>query len=171
MVVDDDLLAEIMRFKQILIGGQNDTLTRIELKKLMTFSDEMQGMSLELLPYMKIFSLNWQSHGRSGLSADQKFFNEANVAIQDVAAKLGARVAQNGQSYEISHFVLLLQDVERLSGSHWSFMDKLREMIPLIKKLKKSLIGGDEDLISAAEWSRFGMLGSRGYIQYLRYYY
>ena len=171
VVIDDALLGEIMRFKQILIGGANTTLTRSELKKLMAFADEIQGLSLELLPYMKIFSLNWQSHGRATLSADQKFFNDANIAIQDVGARLGERVAQNGQSYEISHFLLLLKDVERLSDSEWPFLTKLEEMLPLVKKLKKSLIGGQEDLIEANEWGRFALLGSRGYIQYLRYYY
>lgn len=169
--ISDRLLAEIMELKQIIVGGNAEYITRDELKKLVEFSNKMRGISLKILPYMQVFSLNWKVSGARNIESDIKFFENANLEIQDAAKSIAAIVEINNHDYSIEDFVVLLDELSALYKENWSFVDKMRAVLPLVYKLKKSLAGGSEQLISAHEWRRFLLLGARGYIQYLRYHY
>jgi hypothetical protein len=169
--ISDPLLIELMRLKQIFVGGSAEKLTKDELRKLTAFSIEARDLSIDLLPYMKVYSLNWKVRVSKDLDADLKFFEEANEQVQTAAKRIGDRIGSNGQSYSLDHFSSLLEQLEVHFGENWSFIETVRKVLPLVKKLKKSLVGGDESEVAALEWRRFGLLGARGYVQYLRYYY
>lgn len=169
--INDRLLGEIMRLKKILVGGDDRQITREELRRLMSFAEEAEGMSLRVLPYMKVFSLNWQPGSQGDLRRDLDFFEEANREIQATAKQLGDRIASNGQGYELDHLPVLLDEIEKLYGENWKFLDQLDRVFPLVYKLKTSLVGGEETVVAASEWRPFHLLLGRGYIQYLRYHY
>lgn len=169
--ISDRLLVEIMRIKQIFVGGENETLTREELFKLMKFAEDMKVISLRLLPYMKVYSQNWTVSKYRSMQADVHYFEDANQAIQDAAKDLAALIAKNDKSYVIADFSVLLEEVSHVYGQDWNFVQKLKKVMPLVHTLKKTLAGGEETSVAPNEWRRFALLGARGYIQYLRYHY
>lgn len=170
-VISDSLLAEIFRLKQLFVGGSSEFITRTEMTKLIQFSQSMKGISIRLLPYMPVYSQKWKTNGFMSIEMDIRYFEAANLEIQRAAKDFGAIIAQNGQSYEIRNIIKLLDEVSKLYEADWSWLEDLREALPLVYKLKKALAGGLEDTIAPYEWRRFGLIGSRAYIQYLRYFY
>ncbi|MCE3010355.1 MAG: hypothetical protein LW875_07065 [Proteobacteria bacterium] len=170
--ISPELLRQIFLLKQVFVGGSSEAINRKELEKLSAFAAQMRGLSLRLLPYMKLYSLNWKASGFKELNEDIRYFEAANLEIQNAARELGDTFARNRQSYQIENFVTLLEEVSKLDpSSSWGWLADLKKAMPLIYKLKKTLAGGSENSIDASEWKRFAVLGVRGYIQFLRYYY
>lgn len=165
------LLTEIMRIKQVFVGGENQVVTRQEMEDLIRFSNEMETLSLELLPSMKILSARWSIESEEQIPAAETEFDLAKVRAEKALIQLAARIESKGQSYKISNFITLLEEMEKLYASHWDFLESLKKGLPLFQKLKKTLTGTDETSILATEWRQFGMLGARSYLLYLRYRY
>lgn len=170
--INDRLLQEVMHLKQMLVGGSSSSLTRDELRALIDLSNQMKRISLKILPYMKVYAQSWKtSASASSVDEDIRFFDNANLAIQEAANELAAIIERNHQSYVLQNFVVLLDEMSKLYGEKWDFIETLDRVMPLVEKLKVTLMGGDEKSISSYEWRRFALLGARGYVQYLRYYY
>jgi len=167
------LLQEVMRVKQLFIGGSSEFVTREELSRLIEFSKRMEEISIELLPYMKVFAMAWnfepQGEGRPNRNA--QYFENANLALQKAAKDLAALIARNEYGYRIRNFVVMMRQMEALYSEKWSWLDDVEKMMPLIEKFKETLAGGEPGVIAPTEWRRFALLGGRGFIQYLRYYY
>jgi hypothetical protein len=169
--INDRLLDQVMKLKRVFVGGDDKYLTRDELNKLIAGSQELKIICLKMLPYMKVFSFNWKIGQVQILDNNIRYFDEANLAIQDAAKDLAAMIAKNDKSYAISNFVVLLEEISKLYGTTWPFLESLQKAMPLVYKLKRTLAGGDEEVIAHNEWKRFILLGARGYVQFLRYYY
>lgn len=168
--ISDELLVQIFRIKQLFVGGSVDYISRKEVKFLTRVVQELKEITLELNPHMMIFSMNWKVQSPMQ-DSDLDKFEAANVAIQKAAKKLAVIIERNGVSYDISNFAVLLRELSNISAKGWSWVGDVEKAIPLVKKLKKTLAGGDESVIDPQEWKRFALLGGRGYVQYLRYHY
>lgn len=169
--INDRLLTEVMRFKQLFVGGDNQRMTREELGRLREFARQMRTISLELLPQMKILSMNWQVSGDANFEKDLERFETAKTVATASVQKLAALIEPQRQSYEITNFVVLLEELQRVFQKDWGFTQSLKRMMPLLTRLKGALTGTPEAVIRPEDWRKFGMLGARSYLQYLRYYY
>lgn len=169
--IQDPLLLEFMHLKQVFLGGDENFLTRQELADLRELMRQLKLISLDLLPYMKVFTLNWDGVKEKSFEHDIQYFEDANSKVQEVVRHLSELVMRNNQSYEISNVQVLFEELQKLYGEKWGFVEKLGTALPLICKLKKTLAGGQESEIAADEWQNFGLLAVRGYVQYLRYNY
>lgn len=169
--LSDELLRQIFKLKQVFVGGSEDFLTREEMRRLASFAVEMRALSLRLLPFMRLYTFNWKASGFATLTEDIRYFEAANLEIQSAARSLGDFFARNNQSYELENIVILLEEVSSLYGEEWDWLPQFYKTLPLVYKLKKTLAGGEERSVAASEWKRFMLLGGRGYIQYLRYFY
>jgi hypothetical protein len=169
--ISDRLLLEVMQIKKMLVGGNDQYISRTELFQLIEVSEQLRVISLRILPYMKVYSFNWQLTQSLNLNKDIRYFENANIEIQEAAKSIAAIVEANNQNYKIDNFVVLLEEIANLYKEDWQIIASLKNVMPLVFKLKKSLAGGAEDTIASHEWRRFSLLGTRGFIQYLRYYY
>ena len=165
------LLLEIMHLKQIFVGGEEGTLTKAEVKKLIAFSGSIKRISLKLLPYMKVYAQKWNIQAEVNLDDESGYFEDANKALQVAVKDLAGLIKENKKSYKVSNIFVLLNEMSKLYNSHWAFLDNFNKFLPLIQEIKKSLTGGDADYIASSEWENFLNLVGRGYVQYLRYYY
>lgn len=172
--VPDVLLTEVFRIKQLFVGGAIDSITRAEMKNLTAVIGDLKKITLEINPYMKVYTFKW-TYSRSGneiqRERDINFFQQANYAIQQAAKDLAVVIGRNGMPYQLDNIVLLLYEVQKFNGSSWTWIPSVEKAMPLVKKLKSTLTGGDEANIAPSEWNRFALLSGRGFIQYLRYYY
>lgn len=169
--INESLLAEIMNLKVMLIGGEPTSLTRAELGKLMDFAQEMRVNTRILGPYMIVFAQNWTLSGAAEFEKDSKFFESANLAIQEVATRIAIGVESNGRSYSVRNFIRLMRELEKLDTERWGWISTLEKVLPLTEDLKRTLVGGDGAKVEPTEWRRFALLASRGYVQYLRFFY
>jgi hypothetical protein len=169
--ISDRLLVEVMRFKQLFVGGENQRMTRQELTKLREFARQMRSLSLELLPQMKVLSMKWRVTGDKKFEEDLRRFETAKAVTQAAVEKLAALIEPQNQKYEIANFVVLLEELQRVFKTDWKFTVSLKRMLPLLTRLKGSLTGTQEAVIQPKDWRKFGMLGARSYFQYLRYFY
>lgn len=169
--INDRLLVEVMRFKQLFVGGENQKITRDELRKLRVFARKMREISLDLLPQMRLLSLHWEVTGRDEFKEDFAAFENAKLVAQKAVLDLAAMIEPQKQSYEFAHFMTLLEELQVVFGTTWSATDSLKRMLPLLGELKGALTGTENTVIQAQDWRKFGQLGIRSYFLYLRYYY
>ena len=169
--ISADFLTEIMRFKQLFVGGDFDKISRVDLAHLAQFARSMKNISEDLAPYMKVYAMKWGVQGYRTLSNDVQFFEKANDQIQIAAKDIATLIAANGKGYELKYFPAFLHQLELLDGSSWDVVPEIERLMPLIQKLKQTLTGGDPEVVGPQQWRQFALLGSRGYVQYLRYYY
>ncbi len=171
--ISPGLMEEIMRLKQVFFGGSIQVLTRPELEDLILFASEIEGLSLEILPSMKILTKRWSvsAGGIEGIPAAEFEFDLAKLRAEKALIQMASRIEAKGQSYKIANFLRLMEEFEILYAADWSFIDSLKKGLPLFQKLKKSLMGTDETVVLATEWRQFGLLGVQSYLLYLRYHY
>lgn len=165
------LQKELMKFKQLFVGGSSEYISRSELVTVNEVLTMFQDVSLRLNPYMIVFSLNWRVNGRASMQRDMQFFEQANQEMQEAAKTIATQVEKNTQTYVLNDFSKLLREFALFSGENWEFPDTIERYMPVVQKVKKALAGGDEQVIAPKEWRRFTLLGARGYIQFLRYHY
>ncbi|AHZ84939.1 hypothetical protein AB1A81_11085 [Bdellovibrio bacteriovorus] len=171
VIISEQLQTEFMKLKQVFVGGSREYLTRGELDKTIALVKSLRTITVNLNPYMKVISLNWEVSESPNMQSDVRHFEEANKELQNAARMLASLIEQNAQGYNLSDFVVLMQEVGQFFGEEWEFPSVIQTYMPVIKKVKKALAGGDENSITPNEWRRFTLLGARGYVQFLRYHY
>lgn len=171
ITISEQLQIEFMKLKQVFVGGSREYLTRSELDKTISLIKSLRAITVNLNPYMKVISLNWEISETPNIQSDIRHFEEANKELQNSARMLASLIEQNAQGYNLSDFVVLMNEISQFFGESWEFPDVIETYMPIIKKVKKALAGGDENSITPNEWRRFTLLGARGYVQFLRYHY
>jgi|GEM_PF-1170436 len=169
--ISDTLITEVFRIKRMLVGGDANYISRTEMTNLISVIGSLKQISIEILPYMRVYSLNWKVGGYSTVDQDVQYFEAANLEIQKAARDLATLIEKNGQSYPLDSSITLLTEIQNLMGNSWSWIATIQNAMPLVQKLKQTLSGGDGNVVAPTEWRQFSLLGSRGYIQYLRYHY
>lgn len=165
------LQTDFMKLKRVFVGGALDYLSLNEMNLLIDLFRSLRAMTIGLNPYMKVLAMQWSVQTAMELPEESRYFEESNRALQEAAKTLASLIEKNGASYQLSEFVIFTENLNKFFGQNWSFPKKIATYMPVVKKVKKALAGGDEDSITSAEWRRFALLGARGYIQFLRYYY
>ncbi len=169
--ISPELQVEFMKIKQLLVGGRRDYISRAELDKAADAFEVFRQVTVGLAPYMKILAMNWTVAHVNNIQTDMAYFEEANLSVQKAARTMATLFEKNGQTYALSDFVTFMDELSKFFGEDWEFRGTLQKYMPVVKKVKKALAGGNEDVVAPNEWRRFALLGSRGFVQYLRYHY
>lgn len=169
--ISPELRTEFMRIKQLFLGGSVEYVTRAELDKIISILAELKSISLHLNPYMKLISQKWSIASSGNVQEDIRYFERASDEIQNAARSLANIIVENNQTYELDHFVTFIREFSIFVNQDWPIAGQIDKLMPVIKKIKKAISGGDQDKIGPNEWKSFVLLGVRGYLQYLRYYY
>ncbi|WP_413290987.1 hypothetical protein [Bdellovibrio sp. HCB337] len=166
-----ELRTEFMRIKQLFLGGSIEYVTRAELDKIINMLGELKSISLHLNPYMKLISQKWSIASSGNVQEDIRYFENASDEIQNAARSLANMIVENNQTYELDHFSTFIREFSIFVNQDWPIAGQIDKLMPVIKKVKKAVSGGDQDKIGPTEWRSFVLLGVRGYLQYLRYFY
>lgn len=169
--ISPSLQTEMMKFKQMFVGGSTEYITREEIDKTLVTFRTFKDITMRLNPYMKVLTLNWSVSTSSKMAQEVKYFEDANKEVQAAARQLASLIEKNSQSYVLSDFATLMDEMSKFFGEEWKFPKTISLYMPMVKKIKKALAGGDENSVAPSEWRRFTLLGARGYILYLRYHY
>lgn len=164
------LQKQLMKVKKLFLGGSTDYIKPEELNSLINIMNNLRDLFVELNPSMKILTLNWESKLKSG-DVTLQDFESVNANFVNVIHKFSALIYKTENEYSFNDFYEFLYEISQFSKSNWTWLKDLENFLPLVKKLKKSITGGNEESLKDKEWDLFLILGGRGYIQYLRYYY
>ncbi len=169
--IHKELQVEVMKLKQIFVGGSLNYITRDELKKSQAFMRQISEMTVKINPYMKIIAMNWNPVIESARNADLELFEKSNVAVQLFAKELAEVIRKNESQYKLTDVIGLVEEFQKFFKEEWTWIEDLNKIVPAAQKLKKSLAGGDENTITNREWPPVLTLTARGYYQFLRYHY
>lgn len=168
--ISSGIQTELMKVKKLFLGGDLDYITTSELDRLVELMNNLKGLSQEINPSMKILTLNWDRKLQQSSDVVLFDFEAVNENLVRVAMRLGDLINKQDNVYKFDDFEGLIVEMgHSRDGDSWA--DSIRNYLPLVKKLKKSITGGDEESLKDNEWNLFLLLGSRLYIQFLRYYY
>lgn len=166
------LQTELMKFKQMFVGGNREVVTRAEIQKTISLIADFKRISLRLNPHMQIFLRQWIPEFRlTAPDRDLPRFETANQEMQLAARELGILIQSNNSSYELDDFTAFFTELSAFYGENWSWIASVRKYMPVVKKIKKAFTGGNENSILPSEWPTMLLLSGRGYIQFLRYSY
>lgn len=166
--ISADLQKEFMKFKQLFVGGSISHLTLKELDKTIDVFSSFKELSIKINPYMDVVMQKW---GAGEASNQMKHFEQANIEIQNLAKGVSAIILNNHQAYVLDDFYRFMNLFQEFYKEQWESTANIKKFLPFFKKFKKAVAGGDENEISSTEWKSFILLGARGYMLYLRYYY
>jgi hypothetical protein len=164
------LQKQLMKIKKLFLGGSVEYLKPDELSLLINLMNNLRDLFKELNPSMKILTLNWESQLKSG-DVTLQDFESVNVNFVKIIHSLSDLIYKTDNEYAFSDFYEFLYELSQFSNNSWGWLKDVESFLPLAKKLKKSITGGSEDTLKDKEWDLFLVLGGRGYVQYLRYYY
>lgn len=168
--VSAELQAQLMKVKKLFLGGNLEYITSSELDRLIDLMGNLKGLAREINPSMKVLTLNWENKLRPS-QVSLFDFEAVNVNLVKLAHQLSGLINKEDNVYRFDDFERLIAEAARFTGSSTAFATAVHNYLPLIKQLKKSINGGDQESLKDNEWNLFLLLGSRAYIQYLRYYY
>lgn len=160
---------ELMKIKQLFIGGSREYVTRSELAYTIRLLGTLRNISLRLNPYMKIYTMKWKMSGDEVM--DGEYFEAANLELQNFSKEISSLMIANHEPYSFDDFFMLLDQMSGFYNEKWTFIETIRNYLPLVKKIKKTVAGGAEDRIYPDEWKNFLFLGARAYVLYGRYTY
>jgi hypothetical protein len=160
-----EFIHELMLFKQLLVGGDENNFSRDEFESLILLAKKFETLSQDLLPHITVFLAEWTP------GDDVQKFEAAKEVIENSVVSLAQLIEARNQNYQLVHLGNLFDETAKAFGENWSFVLQLKKAIPVIGKIKKSLMGTSEELVQANEWRKFGLLGIRSYMIYLRYFY
>ncbi|MGZ3796248.1 MAG: hypothetical protein ACXVB1_07790 [Pseudobdellovibrionaceae bacterium] len=170
-LISPTLREEMMRIKQLFLGGSIEYVTRAELDKIVSILGDLKEISLHLNPYMRLITQKWTITGSTNIQKDITYFEKASEEIQNAAKALANIIIENNQSYELDHVITFLREFSDFTGHGAPIADEIEKEMPVIKKIKKAISGGNPNSIGPTDWKSFVLLGARGYLQYLRYFY
>lgn len=171
-ILSEELLRQGMLIKQLFLGGSISHFDKAEIDQAIRVLAAFKAITIEAFPYMKIYNGSWQEGEDVKINFTEEeieFFEKANLQLQDSVKALADLIRADSPVYKIDNFLVFVREMAALSGGQESFVSDLAQLIPLIKKTKLALAGGDENLIAEAEWRKFLLIGARGYFQYLRF--
>ncbi|MGE0632698.1 MAG: hypothetical protein AB7O96_09835 [Pseudobdellovibrionaceae bacterium] len=173
--IPSSFMVEVMKLKQLLVGGNESMISQEELGKLISVLDELRAVSQKIRPYVKYYGLKAWPADESvspGAFEDKGLkIDEAAQALKESAAGLAVIFSRYGTSYEFSSLESLALEIEKMYGGQWSFAAGLGKFLPSIAELKVSVTGGNHKMVASQEWPRFFDFGVMGYSQYLRFHY
>ena len=167
--LSNQLLIQIMKLKQMFLGGSEKYLTQPELKASQGLFENLRQAFQLMRPYMKLLKL-----AQGDVMPAPVPGAEVEAAIQQMqeAAKIiGGLLVQSPVVYKTADFSVFLEELSQLetNGTRWAGPYRLLRYIPLIRAFRTSLTSAKEDEIQPSDWGQTISLGTRVYAQWLRY--
>jgi len=147
-LISDDLLLEVMQLKRLIVKGDVDAFTRVEVLRLQAIMKQFRLMTLKLAPHMSVFSKSFALKART--EEGRKQFAAANMAFIDAFKELGLIVAHNKEDYDLSRLSVLLNEFDKLSKK-----DKpshLAAIVPLLQSFKAAFISQPQNKLVADDF-------------------
>lgn len=160
------LQSEIMKVKQIFVGGTRELITRQEIRDLIQTMQSVKGLTLRANPFMKIYLMKAETGGALPKDA----FDKADTELYAIAQSFAGLVRKDYQDYSLKDLGNLVQEVMKFVDSKSEL--SIPKYLTVAQNIKATLLGGEKpQLVLPGEWKPILETASKAYVQYLRYHY
>ncbi len=163
----NEFMHELMQFKVILLGGDLDSITRLELNGIVEFVQFLEKEAVLNLPLVRMY----EKYSKDGELVPELLEMEL-VKIQFIttAKKLAERMMRNHASYDLDSFANLVIEKRKFFNTETE-PDKINPVlyVKTLKSLNAILTGENSDIIKAEMWPQLLDLSARSYMLFLSY--
>ncbi len=148
--LEDDFFAEIMKLKQLLVGGELTKLSFNELDKLNDIFGILEQVSVDLLPHLSVLFFNETSNLKEAASKNKLF--AAQSALIKASEQLLPKLSFGSLNYKFSDFINFLR-----TGSLFIKGVEPTQTLPLLKLIeeaKVALFGTQDILENQDSWKK-----------------
>lgn len=164
-------LAELMKFKIVLIGGDINVIHKNEIKQLVDILAQLTPDLVRLNKSMKILTFKWDKNLQpTDLTEKEAQFQAAHDDLEAVIQKLTGEFIRQARPYYVDDIVSFGKEIATFANAKPETVTKIENAREVVKKVKVALIGGPLSLQNQ-EWSTLGMVLNDGLFQLLRYEY
>jgi hypothetical protein len=167
--ISDALIEEAMRLKQIFFGGSITNFNLQEIDQLVLVFKKMGELTESIYPYMILYTGKWKPKNEKITQGDLDYFENGSEKLNQLVEQLIEWVHLDNADYPIDNFLVFLHEFDKMMNRTVDFSSPVEKLFPVLKKLKVMLASGSADFIAPTEWKSFLVLGSRGYLIYLRW--
>lgn len=148
----DGFLAEIMKLKVVLIGGNLNYFKKEEIKKLSELIDRLRPEVVKLNPEMKVLVGDWDA---SGLSATEKEkqFQKSKLQTVRFFTTLSSELARQGESYEMANLFNFIKETAQFADASADNIKKIQKTKPFLINFKRHLVG-EGTIIRPGDWAK-----------------
>lgn len=164
------LQKEVMKFKQLFVGGSRTLITRQEILDLIDILKTLKGLSLRANPHMKVYLMKWNAREADGTSASREPYERAEAELQHIAATFASLIRKDYEAYGLTDLAGLVRELSVLMEFQDS-TDMISKALNVGQTLKAALLGGDANSLAPRDWSPILKAVGTSYAQYLRYHY
>jgi hypothetical protein len=143
----DATMQSVMKFKQVLVGGSLDAVTKAEINLLVLDLNSLDTISNALAPFTPIL------FGDANATSTDDQWNKAYMTFAGQLPKLAAMLSSQNLPYafaDLQTFAIALAD--QFGAANDSFIRKLGKLIPAVGSAKVILISGPNDQMLPKEW-------------------
>ncbi len=156
VTITDELLREMMRVKQAIVGGQATDFTQADLKFAESLIETIRDVFIRLHPMMPITLERIDG-------PDMKYVDEVARAFIDAGDILGKKIVEQNSTYTFEEMQRLCDEIMRVFKDTAPSMVGIRDNLQLAGLLKEMVISPyrPRETITTDEWRIIFQDGSR----------
>ena len=133
---------EILRVKQILLGGANDMITKDELARMKSLLLRARPLLVEVTPNMQVLLFN-------EAQASVKQVTDARDSLTKILDLIATEFEQHDEGRPEAGFTDLLNSAHKLGLEN----DSVANWIPLAESIKVLVLAGEPNQLRSREWA------------------
>ena len=149
--ISDGLLLQLVRLKQVIIGGTANRLTESDIERFIVFVNVLKKEAVFFQPYIK--TLNSQE--RQPTKQSEKWAGAVSQKFKESISRISGFLKEFSMPYLISDITALVQELNLFFEKQPKNMPYLEEKMKLTGALKQFIVGGSDSVVKPEEWEDF----------------
>ncbi|MGE0526671.1 MAG: hypothetical protein AB7G93_12610 [Bdellovibrionales bacterium] len=168
--ISDALLREFMVIKQTVVGGENDRITRAELRQAIDFLEDVRKEAIRLKPHLRVLNPNLLRNEDPAQLGSR--LGEAIEALNESIGSFSRRLTHGKKPYSFDNLEVFLKEFRSFVDWESHFPDAIDvhtwvDFVRIFKEL--SVSPASPRGVEVAQWSTLLKNLSRWYSVYLQY--
>ena len=149
--IPDALFVQLVRLKQVIIGGSADKLTERDIDRFIIFTDVVKKEVLFFQPYIKALNLLIEKKKING----SDYLTGIDKDLKKSIARISVFMRSFSNPYSFSDMNVLIKEVVDFLFENRNLPPHIDAKLELIGVLKKFTVGGSNLMIRPEEWEDF----------------
>ena len=148
-IITDNLLVQLVRLKQVIIGGPANKLTVSDIERFIVFVNVLKKEAVFFQPYIKM--LNTRNYRQTDHNED--LTNAIEWKFKKSISRISGFLKEFSMPYLISDITALVRELNLFFDNH--SVPYLNEKMKLTGALKQFIVGGSDSVVKPEEWEDF----------------